>query len=123
MNEYLRSFVIGSSLPVFLPFFLRVMNINDLLKNYSFSAYSIIAPLYFGLINMISQIISNKWEWDLGKRLIITGIISPIIVFIFAKLTNSYNFPQQEWFQYFIRIFLAHFLTFNITIHFLEKNV
>lgn len=123
MNKYLRSFVIGSSLPVVILYFLRVMNIGDDVKNYSYEAYSIIAPLYFGLMNMLSLYASENFGWDLRKRLIITGLLSPLIVMTVARVFGSYNFVQADWFSYFIRIFINHFLTYNVIIYFLENNV
>ena len=123
MNEYLKSFVIGSSLPVFFLFFLKVASLDNNIKNYSYKTYTFIAPLYFGIMNMISRYLQNKYNLTLRERFLLIGIISPIIVMIFAKLMNSYNITEKEWIRYYIRLFLKHFLTYNLIIYFLEANI
>ena len=123
MNNYLRSFIIGSSLPVFISFFLRVATLDNKIKNYSYKSYSIIAPLYLGLMNMISLCLTANYNIPLRRRLIIIGIISPIIVILFAKLIGSYNFTRDEWIKYSIKLLIKHFLIYNTVIYFLEKNV
>ena len=106
MNEYIRSFVIGSSLPVFIPFFLKVANINDKYKNYSYESYSIIAPLYFGILNIISLLISKNFNLTTKQRCFFTSIISPLLVILFVKLVGSYNYNQTDWLYYIFNIFI-----------------
>lgn len=121
MNSYLRSFVIGSSLLVVLPFLLRVATLRD--KNYSYESYSILAPLYFGLMNMLSLCISNNFNLTLRQRYVTIGLISPIIVISFAKILGTYTFSTKEWVLYCLRIMVFHFLTYNISIYLLESYV
>ena len=45
MNEYVKSFVIGSSWPVFILYFLAVAGYGDKI-NVSYKNYTFIAPLF-----------------------------------------------------------------------------
>lgn len=114
----LKQFVVGSSAFVFLPFFGTVMNIDKKDKNYSYALYTIAAPLYLGLINVLGSILF-KGQY----RYLLTGLISGIIVAIAATLLNSYNFTKREWNEYYIRIIIRHILTFGIIVNILENNI
>jgi hypothetical protein len=114
---YLKSFVIGSSWFVFILFFLSVMKIKN--KNYSYELYTIIAPFYLGLMNMLSLYLANKYKLSLRQRFLLIGIISPLIVIIFAKLSNSYNYTSKKWYEYYVYIIVKHMLIFNIIIYYL----
>jgi hypothetical protein len=122
-NNYLRSFIIGSSFPVLLSFYVRVQQISDKIKNYTFDSYSILAPMYLGIMNAISLYLSNKYNLDLRTRLLYISIVSAITIITFAKLTNSYNYTTKEWLYYAIKIFFNHIVTYNIIIYTLELYV
>lgn len=117
---YLKSFIIGSSWFVFVLFFISVMKISNKIKNYSYESYTIIAPLYLGLMNAFSLYLARTFNLTLRQRYILIGLISPIIVIIFARITNSYNFSPNQWYSYYLRITIKHFLIFNIIVYYLE---
>lgn len=117
---YLRSFIIGSSWLVFVLFFLSVMRISNKIRNYSYKSYTIIAPLYLGLMNTFSLYLARRFNLTMRQRYVVIGLISPIIVIIFAKITSAYNFTASEWFRYSLRIIIKHFLIFNIIVYYLE---
>lgn len=118
---YLKSFIIGSSLIIVLPFYLSVQNIK--LKNYSYQNYILIAPFYFAVMNVLSLFLSINYNWSLKQRLLYISLMSPLIVITFAGLTNSYNFTAKQWSLYALRIILMHFLTYNVIIYLLEKYI
>lgn len=122
-TEYLRSFVIGSSFPVFFLWFLRVRNIKK--KSWTYENYSLINPFYFGMMNMISLYLSKKYkelEWDLRKRLIVIGIISPLLVSTLTTIFNFYSFTNvSQYLMYYLKIFIWHFFTYNFIIYNLEN--
>ena len=119
MNS-LRSFVIGSSLPVVVYFFLRVAKIPKDIRNYSYEQYTIIAPLYFGLMNMISLYAFSSSKSI--ERFAMFGFLSGLIVFSVARSFKSYNMSSEEWTRYAFRILMTHILAWMV-IYFLESNV
>ena len=120
MNS-LRSFVIGSSLPVVVYFFLRVAKIPKDVRNYSYEQYTIIAPLYFGLMNMISLYVFSSSKPNI-ERFATFGLLSGLIVFSVARSLKSYNMSSEEWTRYAFRILMTHILAWMV-IYFLESNV
>lgn len=112
----LKSFIIGSSLPTTLHFLLKVMSIPENKLNYTYKEYSIIAPLYLGLMNAISLSLQKRYRWTIKQRFLYISIISGIFVFCFAKINKSYNFNDKEWFMYGLRILAKHFITYNLII-------
>ena len=111
------SFLIGSSFPVFAPFFYRVSQIPNAEKNYSYGLYSFIAPLYFGVMNMIIM----SFGMPLRIKMILAGFVSSLIVFTIAYSTSSYNYTEAEWLAYYLRILSAHMLTYNVTLYLLNS--
>ena len=122
-DSYIKSFVIGSSLPVFMHFFLSVQNIDPKSKNYTYEDYSIVAPLYLGFMNMISLFIGKQFGLNLRERLFYISLISAVCVMGIARYTKSYNYSDKKWMQYMVWIFLKHLFTYNILIYLLEVSL
>ena len=61
--KYLKEFILGSSYLVFLPFYYTVYN-SQSKKTYSYYQYTLAAPVWFGLWNIISLIIAEKEHVD-----------------------------------------------------------
>ena len=59
--KYLKEFIIGSSYPVVVLFYYMVHNYQSN-KNYDYYEYTLIAPIWFGLWNIISLLISEKYK-------------------------------------------------------------
>ena len=120
-QSILKSFIIGSSIPVLLPFYYRVGTMDKSKMNYSYATYTIMAPIYLGLMSVISLLIGRYLGWGLRSRILLISIISPLVVMMFATIYKSYNFTDEEWMRYYGRIFIKHFLIYNILIYSLEK--
>lgn len=121
--SYLKSFIIGSSLPVFLHFFLSVQRLDDTIKNYSYQDYTILAPMYLGIMNMLSLYVARRFKLSMRQRYVVISLLSATIVTSIARLSHSYNFSDKKWLQYTVRIFLTHFFTFNVIIYSLETSL
>ncbi|HLX54132.1 MAG TPA: hypothetical protein VKR58_09330 [Aquella sp.] len=121
--SYLRSFVIGSSFFVFIWFFLVVRNISSSIKNYTYDDYTLVAPIYLGMMNVLSLYIAHQFDLSLRMRYVVIGIISPLIVIIFARWMKTYNFTNAEWNKYSLMLIMQHFLIFNLIVYYLEKNI
>lgn len=122
MKEYIKSFVIGSSAPVFLPFFAGVKAIPRTQRNYSYDPYTFKAPLYFGVMNVISRFLGEKFNLSLKQRLALMGNLSPLMISTMISLRGAYNFDSRSrWIGQYLLLFLAHNVTFQGTIRYLEE--
>ena len=125
--DYLKSFIIGSSgLVVFQHFALYALK----QKSYytiNYPSYSMIAPFYYGFMNVLSVWIASIFNLNLSTRLFVISIISIIFIILFNytysrkkyKPYSEYNHTQ--WLQYAIQNGFRHFMAFNVVIYYLEK--
>lgn len=121
MENYFKSFIIGSSLPVFAPFFYFTSRIPTTERNYSYYHYSLIAPLYFGLLNVFSIWIKNQFNLSLRNTYLIIGPLSGIFVAIIASYLNTYNYKKNQWLIYYATLIFSHFFIFNVIIYFIQS--
>lgn len=125
--DYLRSFTIGTSGLILLPHFAYFSLSKDNTKNFPFEKYIFIAPIYYGLMNMISLYISKKFKLSLFVRLLLISIISILIVFctsffVMSKKYPPYNtFTFRDWLYYLLRISQKHIINYNLIIYNFEK--
>ena len=119
MNSYLKSFVIGSSYLVFLPFFVGVK--NDSTKKYSYYHYTLVAPLWLGMCNMFSLFLANTFKLSLRKRFLAISILSSLSIITIATLDKSYDFSKKGRLQYYLGTFLGYMFVWNIVIYNIEK--
>tara|TARA_B100001964_G_C14028423_1_gene507126 strand:- start:262 stop:624 length:363 start_codon:yes stop_codon:yes gene_type:complete len=117
--KYLKQFFIGSSYLVTLPFFYAAGKIED--KAYSYHEYTLIAPIWLGLWNVISLIIAKYFGLTLRERCLMFTLITYSLSLIIVKYMNGYKYTQKEWNKYYIRLFIKHFIMWNIVIYNLEK--
>ena len=120
-DSYFKSFIVGSSVPVFLHFFLSVQRLDSKLMNYTYGEYTIVAPIYLGMMNMLSLYLMRYFKLNTRQRYVLISFISSFIVVTGAFLNRAYNFTQNQWTQYSIRIFLTHFMTFNVIVYLLNN--
>jgi len=120
--KYLIHFLIGSSWFVTLPFFMKVNSLGSE-KNYSYFNYTIAAPIYLGLWNVISLIIAKKFNFSLRKRFLFITPIACMTTIIIAKTLKSYNYTDEEWNTYYFRLFITYFIIWNVIIYNIEKYI
>ena len=118
MNEYLNAFLVGSSWPVFISFFLVVARIE---KKYTYETYTVFAPLVFGLFNVFSLFLAKRFKLSLRTRFVLIGLLAPVVVFAFTFLTGSYSKTSSEWLLYAVYLFVQYFLVFNVIVYNLHK--
>ena len=119
MDEYINAFIIGSSWPVFISFFLVVGRME---KNYSYETYTLLAPFMIGLFNVLSLVLAKHFKLSTRNRFILIGVLAPLIVFCISYTTGSYTNTTPEWLSYFALLFLQYFLVFNVIIYMLHKH-
>ena len=125
--DYLKAFTIGTSGPVFFPHLasLKLADEND--YSYSFKTYSLIAPIYYGLMTMLALYIGKTFHKTLRMRLFITSLISIIFIvslnyFVSSKLYKPYsNYSTKDWLRYIMRNGSRHFIAFNFIIYYLSE--
>ena len=102
-------FLIGSSLPVvILHYFLVYYNKR---KQYSYFTYSILAPFFLGLLNVLKHSLFKKFSYIHNLYF---SILSANIVFAIAFFSDSYDFSNTEWMIYYLRLNVLHFYIYNI---------
>lgn len=123
MKGYLQSFIVGSSLPVSLMFYFLFFSVPQNKKAYTNEQYAMVAPLYFGFMNMLSLFIGNFLGLQLKGRLLITSIISIIYVLSLVRLNSIYKFTDLQWVVYALTIIVFHLMTYNVIIYGIESGL
>lgn len=119
MNKTVRAFVIGSSFVTALPFELAVI----LMGQIDYKKYSFAAPLYFGVMNVISAWLFPD-EITLSQRLWWTSIFSILFVLGLVRVTKPYPFvTKMQWVEYATGLCILHLFVWNYIIAFLEKAI
>jgi hypothetical protein len=118
--KYLKQFIIGSSYLVFVSFYYAVQN-NQPKKNYDYYDYTLVAPVWFGLWNVLSLIIAESLGLSTEHRFLLISILSSFSIMTIATHLKSYNFTKKEWNDYYLHIFLKYLVTWNFVIYNLEK--
>ena len=119
--KYLKQFIVGSSIPVVFLFyygFKRLKKDDDLYFKYSF-----MAPLWFGIFNVISLYIAETYKLSMNMRFLLISIISYLLIISFNKYNQVYNFTNKEWIQYYIGMLVVYLFTWNIIIYQIEKRI
>lgn len=109
----MNSFLIGSSVAIVVPLYLRVMTLEN--KNYSYELYSLVAPTYFGVMNVLASTLTRHYGRTKGYFL--TTCLSVFIVFSVAYTTNSYPLTTlREWVLYLSRLVVIHGVIFMLVL-------
>ena len=123
--DYLKAFTIGTSGPVWVQHIALLALTNSNYYDYSFKGYSLIAPIYYGLMTMIALYIGKTFHYSLQKRLFITSIISIcLVVSLMYNVSRKYykpykNYTTNEWFAYILRNGARHLINFNLIIYYI----
>lgn len=123
MQTYLLYFLTGSTILTTLHFLISVQNIPYNLKNYSYYNYSILAPFFLGIFNIIGYILSILLNLNKNGiiRYLVTAILTSTIVFYISYNYDAYNFTKkEEWLNYYITILAKHILTYVVIIRTLD---
>ena len=118
--KYLKQFVIGSSYLIFAPFFYGVKN-NQPKKTYDYYNYTLIAPVWFGIWNIISLYLAEVFNLTLTQRFFLVSILSALSVMTIATNLKSYKFSKKEWEKYYFNIIAKYLFIWNIVIFNIEK--
>lgn len=114
-ENILKSFFIGASPIVTIPFYMGVNAIPE--NTIDFTTYPIKASLYFGTLNALA----TASGLDLQRRLMYAAMISVILIWIIITIAIPYEFKtKSRWVLQYIITGFAHVFTFLFTIYNLE---
>jgi hypothetical protein len=119
-TNYLRAFVIGACIITIFPHYYAVSQLDETKLNYTYKQYTFVAPVYYGLMNMISLYLALLFHLSRRQRYVLIGTVSPLIVTSFSYLFKTYDYQGKEWVHYGVGLFLKHFLIWNIVVYFLD---
>ena len=119
--EYLKPFVLASSWSATIPFFYAVGKLQK--KNYSYYKYTLIAPVWLGFWNVISYVVAKKFGFTKRTRFLLLTLITYLLSIIIVKYIGAYNYTSEEWKKYYVRLFIKHFILWNIVVYYLEKYI
>ena len=120
--EYLREFVLASCIIVVMPFYYMVYN-HQPKKQYNYYEYSLAAPIWFGVWNVISYMIAKKYKLTKQMRFLIISFISYITIILMSTIFKTYQQTNEEWRFYYAQQFVKYMITWNIVIYFLDKYI
>lgn len=124
MAEYFKSFLIGSSWPVFIYFFYVVSQYPSTTKTFSYEYYTFIAPIFLGLLNMFGLFLSKQYDFTRTQRFLITAIIGATLVSITITLFKVYNFPTVgRWIHKYITLYLTYIFIFGFVVNLLDFSL
>jgi hypothetical protein len=119
---YLKEFIIGSSYFVFLPFF-YIVKYSTKEKNYSYYQYTLVAPVWFGIWNVISLIIAEYFGLSKRLRFLLISIISYLSILLIVSYFQTYKLSPVEWRKYYLSQLVRYLLIWNIVIFCLDKYI
>lgn len=121
--SFLRAFVLGTSALIVFPHYLAVANLDPSKLTYTYESYTFIAPLYYGLMNVVSLYLALAFALSRRQRYLLIGVLSPLLVTSLAYFMGTYPYTNVEWLWYAVRLFVMHFLNWNVVVFSLDKFV
>ena len=124
--KYLKEFVIGSCGIVTIPWFISVNSAIDSDKAlYSYYDFTIYSPIRLGLWNVGSLIVAEYFGLSTMMRFFLVTIFHWLSTIILVKYYKLYTFIDDEkrMNKYYITLFIAYFIHWNIAIQYLEKYI
>jgi len=125
--DYLKSFVIGSSGLVVFQHFAYAALQKEGAFTVPYKKYVLAAPIYYGLMNVLSLYIGKVFNLSLAERLFLISIVSIVFIvsgsyFYSRKLYKPYStYDTKEWLLYIIRNGSRHIIAFNLIMYYFEK--
>lgn len=133
--KYLRHFIIGSSFPVFISFFIAV---NNLIKNkslklldiknklnvplkFNYFRYTITMPFWFGILNVFSNILGDQFNLDLRTQYVLTAIFGWLVLISVLEISEVYNYNQKQWNIHYINTLIYYLFIWNVVVYLIEK--
>ena len=125
--DYLQAFVIGTAGPVWFQHIALLSLRGENEYDYSYKNYSVVLPIYFGIMTMLALYIRKSFKLSLRMSLFIISIISICFVvslnyFVTRKIYKPYkDYTTTEWIRYILINGSRHIIAFNLIIFYFTK--
>jgi hypothetical protein len=123
MSDYVKAFVIGSSYPVFIPFFYAVSQYDESMINYGYKSYTLIAPLFLGTLNVVGLYLANTYGLSRMKRFGLTGTLGALTVATTITVFKAYNFSTARWIQQYVSLIIVYIFVFCVIVNVLDMYI
>lgn len=110
MDQFIKSFIIGASYPMSISFFYGVSRVDPNVINFDYQDYTMVAPIYLGLINAIGGLVFPNDPLRFFK----TGFLSGCLIAILGPMLKTYHKTPEEWTRYRLYIIAKHTITFGL---------
>ena len=124
--KYLKEFIIGSCGFITIPYLISTnYSIQSGRAKYNYYDFTIYSPIRLGLWNVGSSIISDYFNLSQRFRFFMTSIIHTLMTIIVVYYYDLYTFldDKRETKLYFIKLFIAYLIHWNIIVYNLEKYI
>lgn len=120
MTDYLKSFIIGSSYPVFIWYFYPVSRYGELM-NVDYKLYTMVAPVFLGLLNVFGLYLQNRFNLSLMERMLIIALIGSSSIAFTITAFKIYNFETVfEYVHQYTGLLMTYLFVFCLVVYTLE---
>lgn len=126
MQDSLTAFIVGSSWPAFVLFFMgfhsydKKFNKNNCIEKIfdtdPYYFYTILAPVYMGTMSMGAVWLHNYYNISIRAAFLIISLISASLVAVSITVCDVYNFSQERLIEQYLRLIVYHLLLYNLII-------
>ena len=120
--KYLLQFTIASSFLVFIGFYRFVhKKIQEGVLEIDYYQYSIIMPLWFGLLNVLSLYLQETFHISYRMRFLLITFIGLSVLFPTIHGLQVYNYEPEQWLYHDMMVTISYLFIWNVVIFGLEK--
>lgn len=121
-KDLFLSFLTGSCYFVFSPFFHFVNKMVELQRlKTNYYEYTMIMPFYFGVLNVVFNLIQKLFKWSDLTRFISTAVFGIVAVISVITYFDLYNYNKSEWINHYLGLIAHYTVVWVILIMFFEK--
>ena len=120
--KYFKQFIAGANIIVVAPFYIAVNNLGKN-KNYDYYIYTLVAPLWFGLCNILSFLLSKRFNLTTFQRFTLISIISSVFVMFVSTISKTYTLDRVGWIKYYIKLFINYMLIWHLLVRNVERLI
>ena len=126
MEKALKAFLVGSSFPAFILFFIgfhaysgkfrRKNCINQWFSMEPYFFYTLIAPLYMGSMSVLAVLLAKYAKISVRASFFAVSIVSFLIVSAAITVCDIYQFSKKRLREQYVRLLGYHIFLYNVVI-------